>query len=280
MPEITDEQPAEGLAEVLSLRRQGPTARLCIDRPATRNAISLDVMGEFEKALEELESDPPAVLVIRGGGDRVFVSGGDLKELAQLRTIPDANSMAVRMRHVLDRVTALPSTVVAELNGDAYGGGAEVAMAADFRLCADDIRIGFTQITLGIMPAWGGVERLAALVGRSRALYLLTTGAVVDAAQAYAWGLVDEIVPRSEFDDRCHALTTALAAAPAPALRAIKRIVSEVAPSSHPASEVEAAALFAETWVSEAHWQLAEAHDRRRRRDKEELALRQPRAAC
>ena len=256
------------------MRRHGPTVSLCIDRPATRNAISTGVMGEFERALDELESDPPAVVVVRGGGERVFVSGGDLKELAQLRTVADATRMAIRMRRVLDRLVSLPSTVVAQLNGDAYGGGAEVALAADFRLCADDVRIGFTQIVLGIMPAWGGVERLTSLVGRSRAMYLLSTGTVIDAAHAHAWGLVDEVVPRSAFDERCDELTTALAAAPAPALWAIKRIVGEVSPSRHPMTEVQAAGSFAETWAAEAHWDLAAAHDRRRRGSKGNGSLR------
>ena len=117
--------------------------------------------------------------MIRGGGDRAFVSGGDLKELAALRTLEEAAGMARRMRTICDRIAAFPAPVIAALNGHALGGGAEVAVAADIRVAADDVKIGFNQVSLAIMPAWGGAERLAALVGRSQALLLAGSGTVL-----------------------------------------------------------------------------------------------------
>ena len=174
-------------------------AVITIDRPHARNAIAPETMDQLDAALDRAAG--ALALVIRGGGDRAFVSGGDLKELAKLRTEEDAAAMARRMRSICDRIAAFPAPVVAALNGHALGGGAEVAVAADIRIAADDIRIGFNQVTLEIMPAWGGAERLAALVGRGRALLLAGSGTVLDAAEAQRVGLVDQVLPRATFDE-------------------------------------------------------------------------------
>ena len=157
-------------------------AVVTIDRPDVRNAIGFATIDELGAALDQVLESDAAVLVLRGGGDRAFVSGGDLKELSAVRTHADAVDMASRVRQLLDRVAAFPLPVIAALNGHALGGGAEVAIAADIRIAADDVKIGFNQVTLGIMPAWGGVERLALAVGRSRALLAIATGELYDAA--------------------------------------------------------------------------------------------------
>src|SRR6201985_2837507 len=148
-------------------------AVLTIDRPHARNAISLDTMDQLEKPLDAAEG--AGALVITGAGDRAFVSGGDLKELSALRTEEEAGAIAWRMRSICDRIAGFPTPTIAALNGHALGGGAEVAVAADIRLASDDIKIGFNQVALEIMPAWGGAERRAALVGKSRALLLAGT---------------------------------------------------------------------------------------------------------
>ena len=153
-------------------------AVITIDRPHARNAISLETMGQLDEALDGAVG--ARALVVKGAGDKAFVSGGDLKELSALRTEADAAAMARRMRDVCDRIAAFPGPVLAALNGHALGGGAEFAVAADIRLAADDVKIGFNQVTLAIMPAWGGAERLAALVGKGRALLLAGTGTVLE----------------------------------------------------------------------------------------------------
>jgi len=156
-------------------------AVLTIDRPQVRNAIGLNTMQELDTALTDAETANPAVLVVRGAGERAFVSGGDLKELSAIRDEAGAVEMATRMRRFLDRMASFPAPVIAALNGHALGGGAEVAVAADIRIAADDIRIGFTQAVLAIMPAWGGAERLAELVGRGRAMLLVGSGKTLTA---------------------------------------------------------------------------------------------------
>jgi enoyl-CoA hydratase/carnithine racemase len=225
-----------------------------INRPETRNAISFSVMSDLEHVLDEIDHDPPLVVAIRGSGDRAFVSGGDLKEFAAIRDHATASAMANRMRTILDRLASLPPVTIAELNGHALGGGAEFAVAADIRIAADDVTIGFGQIRLGIMPAWGGIERLVALVGRARATYLLTTGQPIGAAQAVAWGLIEEIVPRREFDKRCAALEAEVGARPAAAVTSIINVVSAVQSPLHPTTASMAVDSFARTWVSDEHW--------------------------
>ena len=176
---------------MVDLEMDDGLAVITIDRPHARNAISLETMDQFDKALDGAEG--ARALVITGAGDQAFVSGGDLKELSALRTERDARRMAWRMRSICDRIAGFPGPTIAALNGHALGGGAEVAVAADIRLAADDIKIGFNQVTLEIMPAWGGAERLVALVGFSKALLLAGTGTDPDRrTRRSAVGLVDQ----------------------------------------------------------------------------------------
>lgn|SRR6202045_2963288 len=221
-------------------------AVLTIDRPHARNAISLETMEQLEKALDAAAG--ARTLVIKGAGDRAFVSGGDLKELSSLRTEEDAAAMAKRMRSICDQLAGFPAPVIAALNGHAFGGGAEVAVAADIRVAADDIKIAFNQVELEIMPAWGGAERLAGLVGKGRALLLAGTGTTVDAVEAHRIGLVDVVLPRSSFDQGWRSIATNLARHPA---NEIKRVIRGVLPD-------EAIASFARLWVADAHWQAAD----------------------
>jgi enoyl-CoA hydratase len=221
-------------------------AVVTIDRPHARNAISLETMDQLEKALDGAEG--AAALVLTGAGDRAFVSGGDLKELSALRTESEASAMAFRMRSICDRIAGFPMPTVAALNGHALGGGAEFAVAADVRVAADDIKIGFNQVTLAIMPAWGGAERLVTLVGYSKALLLAGTGTVLDAAEAERVGLVDRVLPRESFDQDWRAIARSLATRPA---GEIKRVMRGV-----PATE--AVAAFARLWVSDEHWAAAD----------------------
>jgi enoyl-CoA hydratase len=221
-------------------------ATITIDRPHARNAIALATMDELEKAVDGAAG--ARALVITGGGDRAFVSGGDLKELGSIRTEPEAAAMARRMRELCDRIAEFPAPVVAALNGHALGGGAELAVAADIRVAADDIKIGFTQVTLAIMPAWGGLERLAALVGRGRALLFAGAGTVLDAAAAERAGLVDLVLPRESFATGWRAVARSLANT---AAGEIKRVVRGV-------SADEAVSAFARLWVTDEHWAAAE----------------------
>jgi len=238
-------------------------AVITIDRPEARNAIAPETMAQLDAALDKAEG--ASALVLKGAGDRAFVSGGDLKQLAALRTEEEAAAMAREMRAVCDKIVAFPGVTVAVLNGHALGGGAEFATAADIRLAADDIKIGFNQVALEIMPAWGGAERLVqvaleimpawggaerlvALVGYSRALLLAGTGQILTAAEAERVGLVDRVLPRATFDEDWRAIARRLAHRPA---GEIKKVMKG-------ASVDEAVAAFARLWVSDEHWAAAD----------------------
>lgn len=224
-------------------------AIITIDRPHARNAISLETMDQLDKALDGVYAHSGvAALALTGAGDKAFVSGGDLKELSALRTEEQAAAMAFRMRSICDRIAAFPAPVVAALNGHALGGGAEFAVSADIRLAADDIKIGFNQVALAIMPAWGGAERLVDLVGYSKALLLAGTGRILSATEAERIGLIDQMIPRASFPEQWRLVARLLATAPAGEVKRVMRGVSTT----------EAVAAFARLWVSDEHWAAAD----------------------
>jgi len=249
--------PAEA-GDVAGGAASGFVAVITVDRPGARNAISLETMDALDVAIDSVLDGPAAasVLVIRGGGERAFVSGGDLKDLSRIRDFDGAVAMALRMRRLCDRLATFPAPVVAAVNGHALGGGAEVSVAADIRVAAADATIAFNQSRLAIMPAWGGAERLAGLVGRPQALLLTTTGERIDASEALRIGLFDRVYPRESFESSWWSLASAIASSPS---RALKKVIAAAAPHHHPSLEKEAATEFANLWISDAHWQAADA---------------------
>ena len=251
----------------LRVEVDGGVATLVIDRPQARNALARQTMRELDDVLGSINESGARVLVIRGAGARAFCAGGDLKELEQMRSESEAADMAREMRTTLDRIPQLRIPVIAALNGDAFGGGAELAVACDFRVAARHARISFAQITLGLMPAWGASERLAALVGRGRALYILFTGEVMSAAKARKLGLVEAVCSSESFDDALRNLAHKIAAAPPAALAGIKASVNAVRAHHNPELASETIAAFAKTWADPAHWD-AVANLERRRRDR------------
>lgn len=221
-------------------------AVITIDRPHARNAISLETMEQLDKALDGATG--AAALALTGAGDKAFVSGGDLKELSALRTEEQAAAMAFRMRSICDRIAGFPGPVLAALNGHALGGGAEFAVAADIRVAADDIKIGFNQVALAIMPAWGGAERLVELVGYSRAVLIAGTGRILSATDAERIGLIDQVIPRASFDEQWRLIARSLASVPAGEVKRVMRGVPTT----------EAVAAFARLWVADEHWTAAD----------------------
>jgi enoyl-CoA hydratase len=186
----------------------GRLARLTIDRPDVRNAIDRTTADEIRTALDALRADDSVgVLVITGGGDKVFVSGADIKDLKS-RTyksgLEGCNNALFQAIEEFDR------PVIAAINGHALGGGLELALACDIRLAVDSARFGFPEVGLGIMPGAGGTQRLPRIVGMGRARELILTGDLIDAAEAHRIGLVNRVVPRAEFDAAIQALADKL----------------------------------------------------------------------
>jgi len=237
---------------------------ITIDRPAVHNAISLATMAELDRVLNWLETDSRVgAVVITGSGERTFVSGGDLKDFAQLETHAAAAAMSRRMQSLMGRLEMLPIPVIGAINGDCLGGGCEVALAADIRVVSEGSHFGFKQVALGITPAWGGRRRLVRLVGRAKALMLLLSGDLLDTQEAQRIGLADRVVQRSQVLAAALELARQIAANPPLAVRAIKRAVNYDCASADDALAFEAD-LFAETWVSSDHEEALTARKEKR----------------
>lgn len=252
--------------EGLTLQVHGGVATIAIDRPHARNALNLATMRSLASALEDVEQGRAHVLVIRGAGDRAFCAGGDLKELEHMRSEEQAAQMARLMRSTLDRLNELRVPVIAAINGDALGGGAELAIACDFRVAAAHARIGFPQVNLGLIPAWGAPERLASLVGRARALHIMLSGRALTADEALHAGVVEGILPTLGFDAGIAKIARGIAAAPPAAVQGIKRAVDNVRPQRNPELAENAIAAFSRTWAAPAHWRAVEKMEKARKK--------------
>jgi enoyl-CoA hydratase len=182
-------------------------ATLRLDRPKV-NAMSVALLVALREAAEELIADPPGAVVVTGG-ERVFAAGAEISEFAG----PDeARRIGAAFREALGAVAAIPRFTVAAITGVALGGGCELALACDWRICADNARLGQPEILLGIIPGGGGTQRLPRLVGVARAKEIILTGRQVRADEALRIGLVDEVVPAAEVHPRAAAKAAELAA--------------------------------------------------------------------
>lgn len=200
-------------------------ARLVIDRPHVRNALNWATMESFAEAIEELHTRQDVLGLVVTGGGATFVSGGDLSELQDYPGEEDGRRLSTVMGDALFRLESLPMVTIAAINGPARGGGAEIAVACDLRVMAENADIGFVHSRLGIVTAWGGGQRLLRCVGYSTALELLTTGRVLSAGEAARIGLASRVVPEGQAG--MSALETALAAAanPSACVQASKRLL-------------------------------------------------------
>lgn len=245
----------------LLVESDGGLLRVTVNRPEKRNALSRAVLDEIATVFSSHADDARLRLaVLTGAGDRSFAAGGDLRDLASVRTFDEASAMGDDARRALRTISEFPLPVVAALNGDALGGGAELAVACDFIVAARGARIGFIQGRLNISTAWGGGIRLMDRVGMARALRLLCRSEVLTAADAEAMGLVDAIADAPEelcsvVDRFCAPM---LDKAPR-VLRAFKELtLSRSEGLSRSDLENIEARRFAETWVHDDHWTAAD----------------------
>ncbi|WP_399929916.1 enoyl-CoA hydratase/isomerase family protein [Streptomyces kanamyceticus] len=194
-----------------------------LDRPPM-NALDIATQDRLkELAAEATRRDDVRAVVIHGG-EKVFAAGADIKEMQAM----DHAAMIARSGALQESFTAvarIPKPVVAAVNGYALGGGCELALCADFRIAADNAKLGQPEILLGLIPGAGGTQRLARLVGPSKAKDLIFTGRQVKAPEALAIGLVDRVVPAAEVYEQAHAWAARLARGPAIALRAAKESI-------------------------------------------------------
>jgi enoyl-CoA hydratase len=205
--------------ENLILTHEGPVAIVTINRPAVLNALNGRTIDELRRVMLEVRHDPEIrVVIVTGAGDRAFVAGADITELAE-QDPAGGREMALKGQHVFDLVEQLGKPVIAAINGFALGGGCELAMACTFRIAADTAKLGQPEINLGIIPGYAGTQRLVRLAGRDRAMDLTLTGRHVSADEAHAMGLVTRVVAAASLMDEVRALAAQLAAKPPLAVR-------------------------------------------------------------
>jgi enoyl-CoA hydratase/carnithine racemase len=211
------------VGEFVRLEVEDGVATLRLDRPKM-NALDVQMQEEIRAAAQEAATRVDVRSVLLYGGERVFAAGADIKEMAAM-SYTDMVDRSTALQSSLTAVARIPKPVVAAVTGYALGGGLELALCADVRVCAEDAKVGQPEILLGIIPGAGGTQRLARLVGPSRAKDIVFTGRFVGAAEALSTGLVDKVVPAREVYDVARAWAAQFAAGPAYALRAAKEAI-------------------------------------------------------
>jgi enoyl-CoA hydratase len=188
-------------AKNIVLARQESIAILTINRPQVLNTLDRATMLELSAAVDQLgHDDQVRCMIITGAGQKAFVAGADINELRAIPTAADGAAFAAWGQDILFKIENLDKPVIASINGYALGGGCELAMACDIRVAADSAKLGQPQINLGILPGFGGTQRLPRLVGKGRAKWLILTGEVITADEAHRIGLVDFVVPAAELN--------------------------------------------------------------------------------
>lgn len=178
----------------LHLDQHGPLAVLTVSRPKALNALNADTLSEISQAVELVIENPEiGALIITGSGDRAFVAGADISELAELSDVYAGRELALAGQDVMHQISSLPIPVIAAVNGFALGGGLELALACDVRVASTNAKLGLPEVTLGLIPGFGGTQRLARLIGVGRALDLMLTARQVSAEEALALGLVNYV---------------------------------------------------------------------------------------
>jgi len=173
-------------------------ATLTVNRPHALNALNSEVLTELASAFYQLEYDPAVrVVVLTGAGEKAFVAGADIKEMASMSSF-EGHQFALKGQHCMMAMEKMKTPVIAAVNGFALGGGLELALGCDFIYASEKAKLGFPEVTLGIIPGFGGTQNLARLIGKSRANELIFTGRMITADKAQAWGIVNEVFAPEE----------------------------------------------------------------------------------
>jgi enoyl-CoA hydratase len=228
----------------LLIARDGAVATVTINRPKVLNALNTQTLDELRRAILELKHDEAIrVVILTGAGEKSFVAGADINELA-VQSPTTGREHAVAGQHVLDLIEQMGKPVIAAINGYALGGGCELAMACTIRIAADTAKLGQPEINLGIIPGYAGTQRLARIAGKGRALELLLSGDQIPAAEAHRIGLVNRVVPATELMAEAGKLAATLAAKAPIAVRYILEAVNKGMEMPFAQAQVFEATLF------------------------------------
>ena len=192
--------------ENITYEIKGSTAYITMNRPKVMNALNRKTIEELNMAFHAAKEDATVKgVILTGSGEKAFIAGADIAELATIDG-EKAGEFSAKGQEVLSFIETLGKPVIAAVYGFALGGGCETAMACTIRIAAENARFGQPEVKLGILPGYGGTQRLPRLVGKGRALQLILTGDVIDAHEAHRIGLVNEVVPATELISRCEAI--------------------------------------------------------------------------
>ncbi len=200
--------------EHLLVERDDAALVITINRPRVLNALNAAALEELGRAIDDADADAAIrAVIVTGAGEKAFAAGADINELDG-RSAVEAQDLARRGQAAFNRIERLRKPVIAAVNGLALGGGCELAMACTVRLAAEHARLGQPEIDLGLIPGYGGSQRLPRLVGRGRALELLLTGSPIDAHEAFRIGLVNRVVPAADLMAAARRMAATFAAKP------------------------------------------------------------------
>ena len=198
--------------ENILFEKKGAIAYVTVNRPKVLNALNMATMEELRAAFTDIKDDAGIrVAIMTGSGEKAFIAGADIAELAKHDAV-SAKEYTHRGQSVLDLIENLGKPVIACINGFALGGGCEIAMACTMRLASENAKLGQPEVKLGLMPGYGGTQRLPRLVGKGVAQQLVLTGEMITAAEALRIGLVNEVVPGAELISRAEAIAAKIIA--------------------------------------------------------------------
>ncbi len=192
--------------KILKIEVENQIALLTISQPKVLNALNETTMEELESAFRNrLKEDDVGAIILTGAGEKAFVAGADIKELAQLNPL-DARLKALRGHALLEVIEGFPKPVIAAINGYCLGGGCELALACHLRIASENAQFGLPEVKLGLIPGYGGTQRLPRLVGKGRAMEMILSGESISAQEAARIGLVNSVVSRENLIPKCREL--------------------------------------------------------------------------
>ena len=210
----------------VNVEQQGAVAVLTIDRPKALNALNPEVLADLKAAFEGIDQNTARCVVLTGAGDKSFVAGADIGSMSTM-TKAEGEAFGKLGNDIFLMIESFPLPVIAAVNGFALGGGCELAMSCDIRVCSDNAMFGQPEAGLGITPGFGGTQRLPRIVGLGMAKQLLYTARNIDAAEALRIGLVNAVVPQAELMDTAVKMANTIAKNAPIAVRACKKAVNE-----------------------------------------------------
>lgn len=207
--------------------KSGGIATITLNRPDALNAFSKDVVSEVLEALDDVRNDESVhVVILTGAGEKAFSAGADIKAMIGMNALK-ARELSLMGERLCLALENLEKPVIAALNGYALGGGLEVAMSCDLRIASENSRMGQTEINIGLIPGWGGTQRLTRLVGRTKAKEMIFTGKMIDARTAEQLGIVNMVVPADRFREAVKQFALDLASKAPVALKVAKALIDK-----------------------------------------------------